>query len=228
MESELNLSDLPGLPVLVGIGGSHAYGLATPESDIDYRGCYVAPTRAFFGLTSPEETYDRHDPDMALHEVGKLLRLAMSANPTVLELFFYDTYVAKNEIGDLLIANRDLFITSKIRATHMGFAMSQLGRLKNREDSESPRDKRVSKHARHLLRLIQQAERALSMGVFDIRVADREEIFAFGQLPYDEMVRQAQVAVDRLETVESVLPAEPDIDAINDLLVRIRTIALDW
>lgn len=253
MEFDVDLSDVPGRPVLVGIGGSHAYGLATPQSDIDYRGCYVAPTKDFFGLDAPVETCDRHDPDMALHEVAKLLRLAMGANPTILEMFYYDTYVIKDEIGQLLLDNRHLFITEKIRATHAGFAMSQLSRLKNREVPEqsrggraaailrrflhlsvpqepevSIRDQRVSKHARHLLRLIQQAERALTTGVFDIHVADREEVFAFGELPYGEMVKTAEKAVKRLKKVRNTLPTEPDRDAINKLLVDIRTIALDW
>lgn len=232
MESQLDLNGLPGLPVLVGIGGSTAYGLATPASDIDYRGCYVAPTRAFFGLDAPTETVDRHEPDVALHEVGKLLRLAMTANPTVLESFYYSTYVYMDvEIGPLLLDNRELFITEKIRATHAGFAMSQLNRLKRREDDgtlAAKDPKRIAKHARHLLRLIQQAERALTTGEFSIQVADRDEIFAFGELPYDEMVAKGEEAVDRLKEVPSVLPDEPDVEAINDLLVHIRTIALDW
>jgi predicted nucleotidyltransferase len=232
MESELDLSDLPGVPVLVGIGGSNAYGLATPASDIDYRGCYVAPTKDFFGLDAPAETHDQHDPDMALHEVAKLLRLAMSANPTVLELFYYDTYVHMDvEIGPLLLDNRELFITEKVRDTHVGFAMSQLTRLSRRENDgtlAAKDPKKIAKHARHLLRLIQQAERALTTGVFDIHVADRDEIFAFGELPYDEMAVKGREAVERLKKVPSVLPKEPDRDAVNDLLVHIRTIALNW
>ncbi len=222
MTFDVDLSDVPGQPVLVGVGGSHAYGLATPESDVDYRGCYVTPTREFFGLSLPKDTYDRHEPDMALHEVGKLLRLAMNANPTVLELFYYDTYVIRYPIGSLLIDNRDLFITEKIRATHIGFAMSQLTRMKKRDPDLASRDKRVAKHARHLLRLIQQAERALTTGVFDIKVADREEIFAFGELSYDEMVWEAEAEIRHLEAASCVLPPEPDVEAINDLLIDIR------
>lgn len=231
MEFDLDLSDVPGVPVLVGIGGSQAYGLATPQSDTDYRGVYVTPTRDFFGLKSPVETYDRHDPDMALHEVAKLFHLAIGANPTVLELFYYDTYVVKNPIGALIIENRDLFISGLIRSTHAGFAMSQLNRLKRREDDgtlAAKDPKRIAKHARHLLRLIQQAERALTTGEFSIKVADRDEIFAFGELPYDEMVGRADEAVERLKEVPSVLPEKPDVDKINNLLIYIRTAALNW
>lgn len=227
MEHSIDLSDVPGTPVLVGVGGSNAYGLATVDSDVDYRGCYVAPTREFFRLVTPQETYDRHDPDCALHEVGKLLRLAAAANPTVLEVFFYSEYVVRDSIGDLLIENRDLFITEKIRASHVGYARSQFERLKKRETSFSADTaKRTAKHARHLLRLVRQAERALTTGTFDIAALNREEIFAFGELPHAEMVRKAEKEIYRVSEVKSILPPSPDLDAIDALLVEIREIGL--
>jgi hypothetical protein len=229
METELNLTEVPGTPVLVGVGGSHAYGLAHAESDVDYRGCYVAPTRAFFGLTPPKQTYDRHDPDLAMHEVGKTLQLASGGNPTVLELFFYEDYACRTEVGDLLIANSDLFITGKIRDTHLGYARQQFTRLIQRQGSfSSDTAKRTEKHARHMFRLMQLAEDALTTGVYTLQVRDRDEIFALGKLPIDEMTARAEAEFDRLNTIESVLPPAPDMEAINNLLVHIRTIALDW
>lgn len=223
MNHDLDLAEVPGVPILVGVGGSHAYGLATVDSDVDYRGCYVAPTRGFFRLTTPVETYDRHDPDVALHEVGKMLRLAFAANPTVLEVFFYSDYPIRDEFGDLLIENRDLFITSKIRTTHIGYATSQFERLKRRENSfSSDTAKRTAKHARHLLRLVRQAEQALTTGTFDLGVLDREEIFAFGELEHAQLVHKAEREIERVKNVPSVLPEEPDREAIENLLIKIR------
>lgn len=227
MKHDLDLSEVPGTPVLVGVGGSHAYGLATVDSDVDYRGCYVAPTREFFRLVTPQETYDRHDPDVALHEVGKLLRLASGANPTVLEVFFYSEYAIRTEIGDLLIENRYLFITEQIRATHVGYARSQFERLKRRRSSFSADTaKRTEKHARHLLRLVRQAERALTTGEFDIADLDRDEIFAFGELPYTEMARRAEHEIERVASVPSILPPKADLKAVDDLLIKIREVSL--
>lgn len=219
----LDLSAVPGTPVLVGVGGSTAYGMNHAGSDIDYRGCYVAPTIEFFGLNRPQETYDRHDPDCALHEVGKLLRLAAGGNPTVLELFFYSEYAVRTSVGDALIAHRDLFITDLIRGTHIGYANQQFKRLKDRQGSfSSDTAKRTEKHARHILRLVQLAERTLTTGKFDIVVPNRDEIFAFGKLPYDEMVAKAEAEIERVYALPSVLPPAPDMDKINDLLVDIR------
>lgn len=227
MVNDIDVSEIPGVVILLGIGGSRAYGLATPNSDTDYRGCYVTPTREFFRLISPVEAYTRNDPDVSLHEVGKFLRLAVAANPTILETFFYDTYVIRNPIGDLLIENRDLFVTDKIRASHVGYARSQFERLKRRENSfSSDTAKRTAKHARHLLRLVRQAERALTTGTFDIAALDREEIFAFGELPFYDMVQKAEQEIAWVSLVRSVLPPEPDMKAIDNLLIEIREIAL--
>lgn len=223
METELDLSNVPGTPVLVGVGGSHAYGLNHADSDVDYRGCYVAPTRAFFGIKRPAESYTRANPDVALHEVGKLLVLAAKGNPTVLESLYYDRYTHRTDVGDLLIENRDLFLTGKIKNAHIGYAREQFRRLKERQTSfSSDTAKRTEKHARHMFRLMQLAERALTTGEYRVRVDNPDEVFALGRLPYDEMVALAESEFDRMDTLESVLPPEPDMEAINDLLVEIR------
>jgi predicted nucleotidyltransferase len=228
MESELDLTDVPGEPVLVGVGGSHAYGLAHADSDVDYRGCYVAPSKAFFALTSPAETYTRNEPDVSLHEIGKFLRLAAGANPTILETFFYDTYIVRTSVGDLLIQNRDLFITSRIKDTHLGYARSQFKRLEQRKNSFSADTaKRTEKHARHMLRLVRQAEGALKTGEYKIQVEDPEEMFAFGRLSHDEMVEKFEREFDRIKDTVSVLPPAADLDKINDLLIDIRLAAFD-
>ncbi len=224
MNHDLDLSEVPGKPVLVGVGGSHAYGLATAESDVDYRGVYVAPTRKFFGLTTPQETYDTHEPyDIALHEVGKFLRLASAANPTVLEVFYYSDYAVTDQTGWRLLDHRDLFITGKIRTTHIGYATAQFERLKKRQNSfSSDTAKRTAKHARHLLRLVRQAEQALTTGTFDLAVLDRDEIFAFGEMEHSKMVHKAEREIERVKSVPSVLPEEPDMEAIEALLITIR------
>lgn len=219
----LDLTAVPGTPVLVGIGGSHAYGLAHADSDIDYRGCYLVPTQDLFRLTSPPESFTRTDPDVAMHEVGKFVRLATSANPTVLEVLHYDTYVASTPVGDLLVENRHLFLSEQVRVTHVGYARSQFKRLQNREGTFSADTaKRTAKHARHLLRLVRQGHRAITTGELSIRVTDRDELFAFGNLPYEQMCAQAEAEIAALDAAPSVLPPQPDGAAIDRLLIAVR------
>lgn len=227
MRNELPLSDIPGKPVLIGVAGSHAFGMATAASDVDFRGCYVIPTREFFHLVTPPESFSHNDPDVALHEVGRLLRMAAAANPTALEALFYTNYVIGSPIGNMLLASRELFITNKIRDTHLGFARSQFEKMKKR-DGTSPTDtiKRTAKHARHTLRVIRLTEKVLTTGSYDLLVDNPDEIFAFGELEHAERIRKAEYEIERIKNVESILPPEPDMKAIDDLLVQIREMSL--
>jgi uncharacterized protein len=149
--------------ILGGINGSTAYGLATPESDIDRIGCYVAPTREFHGLhlpTGKKSTWTGTDPDFTYHEAGKLANLLLSCNPTVTELLWLDEYEVKAaDAGEMLIDIRRTFLHAQgVRNAYLGYATQQFGRIKNRPDGTFSSDtaKRTAKHARHLRRLLEQ------------------------------------------------------------------------
>ncbi len=61
----------PSSIILEGITGSTAYGLATPDSDVDKHGIYQASTHEVLGLFPPKETVVTNDPDITYHEVAK-------------------------------------------------------------------------------------------------------------------------------------------------------------
>lgn len=74
------------LKVLV---GSHAHGLATPESDYDYRAVFVQPTSEILGIggKTVSNQWIEGDVDNTAYEVGHFLFLATKSNPTILETF---------------------------------------------------------------------------------------------------------------------------------------------
>lgn len=73
---------------LVSLIGSQAYGMATPDSDSDYRGVYVADPEILLGLDRPQPQFERKDPDITVFELGKFCELAMAANPNILEVLW--------------------------------------------------------------------------------------------------------------------------------------------
>lgn len=78
--------------ILKVVVGSRAHGLATPESDYDYRGVYVTPTREIlssFELKKPTGTHwnEGEKEDATEYELGHFLHLATHSNPTILEVF---------------------------------------------------------------------------------------------------------------------------------------------
>lgn len=76
------------------ISGSHLYGFPSVDSDIDLRGCFLAPLRAIVGLRQPAETvepkgeFEGREVEAVSHEVGKYLRLMCKHNGYVLEQVF--------------------------------------------------------------------------------------------------------------------------------------------
>jgi hypothetical protein len=111
--------------------GSHAYGTSTPESDEDFRGIAIAPLSYYLGLNFFEDMRTE-TPDLVIYDILKFVRLAADCNPNIIELLFTDEaqVLSMTESGKLLRANRDLFVTKRARHTFMGYAMSQLQRIR--------------------------------------------------------------------------------------------------
>lgn len=74
--------------LLVAVVGSRAHGLADDDSDIDRRGFYVPAARAHFSLDGAPAQLVHDDDQLCFWEVGKFVRLALAANPTVLEMLY--------------------------------------------------------------------------------------------------------------------------------------------
>ncbi|MEW9550887.1 nucleotidyltransferase domain-containing protein [Nonomuraea sp. NPDC050783] len=71
--------------ILSVVMGSRAYGLDTGASDTDRRGVFAAPTAAFWRLDKPPTHRDGPLPEQFSWEVERFCRLALEADPTVLE-----------------------------------------------------------------------------------------------------------------------------------------------
>jgi len=116
------------------ISGSHAYGLNTPESDIDYRGICIPPKEYYMSPFMNFDQYITNDPDETIFSFDKYVKLATENNPNILELLWIDnpdlikkmTYPA-----EILRENRELFLSAKCKFTYSGYAFSQLKRIKN-------------------------------------------------------------------------------------------------
>lgn len=133
---------------LITTSGSHLYGNSTPESDYDYRGIFTIstedknrlisyPTRIsdpkWMEELSNEYKLDLKDfSDIELFEITDFFKLSMDCNPNIMDILFTDDeatlYVSPE--GQTLIANKELFLSKKIKHTFSGYAMAQLKRIK--------------------------------------------------------------------------------------------------
>lgn len=215
--------------ILEGVVGSQAYGLATPDSDVDILGVFVAPTSQIVSLNPGKRTLSQHNPDSTHHEVSKFLELALKANPSTLELLWLDSYTVITPEGLALIGLRRKVLSRRVLHSYVGYARGQIDRLTKRQDGALPTDtgKRTAKHARHVARLLIQAEHLMLTGKLNVRLTESEARFchSMGQMAVtetDEFLCLAKERIAFLCNSASVLPPQPDFEDVNELLIEFR------
>lgn len=74
-------------------GGSHLYGLNTPESDIDYRGVFINTEYSkILGLERFDETNSVKDEDYNFFEVRHFLNMCQKSNSQAIEILFMEDH----------------------------------------------------------------------------------------------------------------------------------------
>ena len=144
---------LGGRIILLGLGGSHAYGTSNENSDIDFRGVTLPLRSDLLGLTAFEQ-YEDSATDTVIYSFNKMVKLLLECNPNTCEILGLDEeqYLIKTEIGQELIDNRSLFLSQRAAKSFGGYASAQLRRLQNAIARDSmPQAKRE----RHILNSVQ-------------------------------------------------------------------------
>ena len=126
--------------------GSKSFGLADGGSDDDLRGVYLPPATLHWSLRRlPEqlEFADDHQ-DEVYWELEKFLRLALKANPNVLETLWTPLVLLANDTAYDLRAMRHAFLSKHIYKTYSGYVLSQFRRMANADKA----DRRLQTQAR--------------------------------------------------------------------------------
>lgn len=141
--------------ILLGLGGSHAYGTNVEGSDVDIRG--VATLRPTDILTNKKfEQVEDKITDTVVYGFNKMISLLSNVNPNVIELLGLrpDQYLYINGLGQDLIDNADMFLSKKAANSFGGYAYSQLCRL----DNLSNRTVSQSEQEEHILHSVENAK----------------------------------------------------------------------
>lgn len=118
------------VPAFEYIRGSHAYGIAIPESDIDYGGVYICPEADLFGLRDhyvEQVSDDRYDT--TYYELSRWVELLIKSNPNALEGLFIPERCIVGDVHPAIQAfrnNADLFLSKRVFDTIGGYAISQI------------------------------------------------------------------------------------------------------
>lgn len=110
------------------IVGSTAYGLAQEGSDTDRRGFYLPPADAEWSLAGVPEQLET-DHEEVYWEIGRFIRLALKANPNVLECLYSPLVETCNPLARELVDSRQMFLSRHVHRTYNAYVLSQFKKI---------------------------------------------------------------------------------------------------
>ncbi len=250
------INGYPGLgdwSILVGYRGSIAHGMYLPNNDpnsVDDKDAIaicVPPLEYYFGVrqfgSRGTQEIQRDEWDIVVYEARKFIFLLAQGNPNVLSLLWLDPkyYIKRTPAGELLIANRDLFIGRHVYHSFTGYAYGQLHRMTRFEFHGHMGEKRKNlvekygydcKNAAHLIRLLRMGTEFLRDGKLYVERWDAAQLMEIkrGEWTLEQVKEEADRWFKLTEQayLESDLPIQPDMDKVNDLAVRVLRCAFAW
>lgn len=225
--------------ILKVIVGSQAHGLATPESDYDYRGVFVVPTIEILklgGHTEHTSWIEGKDDDTSW-EIGHFLFLATKCNPTILETFLAPAIWNDNATGTLL-GNSDakkqllygeelrklfpyIWNSNDVKNAFIGYGLNQRKKFLDNKDGKP------NKFAAAYLRSLYNAYELLTTGTFTVKIIDTEvgnyvKRFKEGNYSPGEVIDQCLNWQRLVEKAAEENPKEANLEPVNEFLLGVR------
>ena len=158
--------------------------------------------------------------DEVYWELEKFLRLALKANPSVLETLWTPLVLLANATAQELRDMRQAFLSKHVYKTYSGYVLSQFRHMANAKKAKGTYK---PKHAMHLIRLLYSGIAALETGEMRIDVAERRR-GAAAHPQRRSAVRGGHAAGLSWSTVPQTfertgLPEQPDYARVDNFLI---------
>lgn len=140
--------------ILLGLGGSYAYGTNVETSDLDIRGVAINNKKEVL-LGRGFEQVLNEPTDTTIYSFNKIISLLSNCNPNTIEILGLkpEHYLYLSPIGQELLDNKHLFLSKKAVQSFGGYANQQLRRL----DNKAARLVGQTQREQHILNSIENA-----------------------------------------------------------------------
>lgn len=203
--------------------GSHAHGLATQDSDRDYRSVFVIPTEDMFklGFKQPSTQWTKGQADETAWEVGPFLMLATQGHPLVLETFLAPVEQSDKWGQHLRSLFPDVWSSEKAFESFVNYAHNQRQKFLEKKDG------RPEKYAAAYLRVLQNLCELLETGTFSIHITQTElgkKILNIKQGKYrmGEVIDVGETLLLNAQKLRAPSTHTPNLTHINSFLIDIR------
>ena len=119
--------------IFLTIHGSIAYGLNTPESDVDVRGVTCVPKEYLLGFNKNFDEYiTTNSIDCTVFSLKKFFNLTSQGNPNTLELLFTEPehHIYVDKLGEKLLEYRNSFLSKQLKERYIGYSKAQAHRIR--------------------------------------------------------------------------------------------------
>jgi predicted nucleotidyltransferase len=214
------------------ITGSHLYGYATENSDVDYRGLVRASITDVIGRNSFEQYEDPHQ-DIVIYSELKFFKLLERGSPNVLELLCVseDKIIETYDNYEFFRRNIDKFITNKTIEPTLKFAISCHQKVLYPQKAEKKRKELVTLHgydtksATNAIRLLNQYLN-YKLGKFNIYPFDSDSLSLFnrirsGNMLLNEYLKEYESTLDYVNKVPSLLPERTEPKIFDQMYLKL-------
>lgn len=177
--------------------------------------------------------------------IAKFLRLALAANPNIVETLFFERamYLQATDAFQRIVAAKHAFLSREVFKRFSGYATGQLKKMESGKQGSNMGAKRKAwldqigydpKDASHLVRLLFNGGELVRLGRLTPRMTDHERRIVrdikLGQWPLDRVKSFAAQQSDNnnawFHEPGCILPAKPNVTLIETLLMDIHRGAL--
>ncbi|TKB87273.1 MAG: hypothetical protein E8D43_06110, partial [Nitrospira sp.] len=154
--------------ILKVVVGSHAHGLAGPESDKDYRSVFVLPTAELFrvGFKYQGTRMMKEEADETSWEIGHFLQLALQGHPLVLETLVAPVVTMDDWGAELRQLFPRLWSAQAAHESFLNYCDNQRKKMLEKKDG------RPAKYAAAYVRVLFNLCELLERGTFSIRISE--------------------------------------------------------
>jgi predicted nucleotidyltransferase len=231
----------PNNTILAGYRGSVAHNMYLPNTDpnsiddIDLMGVFMAPVEHYIGITRTRETVElfKGQYDVVSYEFIKFVRLLLKSNPNVMSLFWIrdNHYIKRHEYGQVLIDNRDLFVSKIAYKSFTGYAYGQLKKMEkfNFEGYMGKKRKKLvekfhfdCKNASHCIRLLKMSIEFLTTGELNVFRQDAPMLLEIKTGKWTlEQVKEEAARLFKLADeayIRSKIPDKPEYEKVEEIV----------
>ena len=230
--------------ILAGHRGSVAHNMYIPNTDpnsvddVDLMGVFLAPVEHYIGITKTRETVERFvgKYDVVSYEYIKFVKLLLKLNPNVMSLLWIkdNHYIKRHEYGQVLIDNRNLFVSKEAYKSFTGYAWGQLKKMErfSFEGYMGIRRKKLVekygydlKNASHCIRLLKMSVEFLITGELNVFRHDAPILLQIktGKWSLEQVKAEAKrlfILADEAY-IRSKIPDKPNYDKVGKIVKEI-------